>query len=476
MFGKPIGSTGAAKSLAIALIVVSLGMARPALAQMTPMPAPMMEQGELPSLAPMLETVIPGVVSIAVQGTVALPQNPLLSDPFFRQFFGAPDTLPPTEQTFQAAGSGVIIDAGTGRVLTNAHVIANADRITVRLSDGRELPARVLGTDTETDIAALEIEADALTALRIGRSDALRVGDYVVAVGNPFGLEQTVTSGIISALGRANLGIEGYENFIQIDASINPGNSGGALVNLRGELVGINTAILGPSGGSVGIGFAIPIDMAMNVADQLVAFGAMRRGQIGVLVQDLTPALAKALAVAGRGGAVISDVIAGSAAQAAGLQPGDVIIAVDGIAVSSSANLRNRLGILPAGTQVMLSLVRAGEPLEIDVTLSGKDRPSGVSGKAADAPETETGLQGVTLRATDTGAGRDGQSPGVLVVSVAPNSASDLAGLRAGDVIAAANRTNVRTPEDVARIAASGDGPLLLRVFRQGAALFLVIG
>ncbi|MGO4914761.1 trypsin-like peptidase domain-containing protein [Pseudogemmobacter sp. W21_MBD1_M6] len=191
------------------------------------MPVPMMEHGDLPSLAPMLETVIPGVVSIAVQGTVALPQNPLFSDPFFRQFFGAPDALPPTKQVFQAAGSGVIIDAAAGRVLTNAHVIANADRITVRLGDGRELPARVLGTDTETDIAALEIEADTLTALRIGRSDRLRVGDYVVAVGNPFGLEQTVISGIISALGRANLGIEGYENFIQIDASINPGNSGG---------------------------------------------------------------------------------------------------------------------------------------------------------------------------------------------------------------------------------------------------------
>ncbi|WP_442039710.1 PDZ domain-containing protein [Pseudogemmobacter sp. W21_MBD1_M6] len=237
--------------------------------------------------------------------------------------------------------------------------------------------------------------------------------------------------------------------------------------------MGINTAIFGPSGGSAGIGFAIPIDMAMNVADQLVEFGTMRRGQIEVLVQDLTPALAKALGVPGRGGAVISDVIAGSPAQAAGLQLGDVIVAVDGIAVTSSANLRNRLGLLPAGMQVVLSLVRAGETLEIAVTLSGEDGPSGAT---PDAPDTGAALQGVTLRATDTGAGRDGQAIGVLVVSVAPNSASDLAGLREGDVIAAVNRSNVRTPEVVARIAGSSEGPVLLRVFPQGAALFLVIG
>ncbi|HEX5515129.1 MAG TPA: trypsin-like peptidase domain-containing protein, partial [Gammaproteobacteria bacterium] len=287
---------------------------------------------QAPSLAPMLENVLPAVVSISVKGKVPVEQNPLLQDPFFRRFFGTPDQLP-EERAFEAIGSGVIVDAEKGIVVTNAHIVEQADELTVTLGGGQQLPAKKLGADPETDIAVIKVEKSPgvkLKALPWADSTGLRVGDFVVAVGNPFGLEQTATSGIVSALGRTGLGIEGYEDFIQTDASINPGNSGGALVNLRGELVGINTAILAPSGGNIGIGFAIPASMVRGVTQQLVEHGEVRRGQLGVVVQDLTPALAQALGTDVKEGAVVTQVLADSPAAQAGLKVGDVIISVDG--------------------------------------------------------------------------------------------------------------------------------------------------
>ena len=314
---------------------------------------------EVPTLAPILKEITPGVVNVAVRGRVSREQNPLLRDPFFRRFFDLPEQ--PPDREFQAAGSGVIVDAKQGYILTNNHVIAKAEQIIVGLRDGRRMKAELVGADPEADVAVIKVEPDDLGAVPLGDSDALEVGDFVVAIGNPFGLGQTVTSGIVSALGRSGLGIEGYEDFIQTDASINPGNSGGALVNLRGELVGINTAILGPTGGNIGIGFAIPINMARQIMDQIVTYGEVRRGQLGVAIQDLTPELAKGLKTKARNGAVVAQVMAGSAAETAGLQRGDVIVKINGVPVRNAAHLRNEIGLARVGEAVELRIDRAGE-------------------------------------------------------------------------------------------------------------------
>ncbi|MDA8108543.1 MAG: trypsin-like peptidase domain-containing protein, partial [Betaproteobacteria bacterium] len=291
--------------------------------------------GGVPTLAPLLERVTPAVVNIAVLQKSPEEDNPLLQDPFFRRFFG----LPESSQPQMAAGSGVIVDAKNGYVLTNRHVIKDATQVMITLKDNRRFPARVIGSDAGTDIAVLQIKAEHLSALPFGDSDALRVGDFVVAIGNPFGIGQTVTSGIVSALGRSGLSPEGYEDFIQTDAPINPGNSGGALVDLRGELVGINSAIIGPSGGNVGIGFAVPSNMAHAVMEQLIRFGKVKRGRLGISMKDLTPELARTLGVTAEEGAVIAEVQNDSPAARAGLQPGDVVVAIDGRPVRSAAEL-----------------------------------------------------------------------------------------------------------------------------------------
>lgn len=430
-----------------------------------------------PSLAPMIEAVLPGVVSIAVMGTRPAVDNPLFSDPFFRPFFDQPENGAPPDEVFQAAGSGVVVDAEAGLILTNAHVVADAQRITVRLSDGREMPATVLGSDPATDVAALSVEPTDLRGLVVGRLEDLRVGDYVVAVGNPFGLEHTVTSGIVSALGRANLGIEGYENFIQVDAAVNPGNSGGALVNLRGELVGINTAILGP-GGNIGIGFAIPIDMAMQVAGQLRETGTVERGQIGIMIQDLTPALARALGLGNRQGVLVSDVLPGTSAEAAGLMPGDVIVAIDGRTLRRASELRSIVGVMKVGSELRLDLIRDGAEMTVTLRIGAAGSETGEPPQAETAATSPGGaLSGVTLRAVETGGGRSGEQPGVLVETVDPASDAAAADLRPGDVITAVNRESVATPQDVARLVhEASDEPLLLRVFRDGRALFIVVG
>src|SRR5580704_18094909 len=346
------------KQVLSALVLVG-GVAALAPPGLAAAPIPEFSGGTVPSLAPMLSTVTPGVVNIAVKGRVR-EENPLLQDPFFRRFFNLPKGQDYQERETQATGSGVIVDAAQGYVLTNAHVVENETSIIITTKDNRKYPAKLVGRDAETDVAVLKIEAGHLTAVPLGDSDKLQVGDFVVAIGNPFGLGQTVTSGIVSALGRSGLGIEGYEDFIQTDASINPGNSGGPLVDLHGQLVGINTAILAPGGGNIGIGFAVPINMARRVMEQLVRYGEVKRGRIGVAIQDLTPDLARAMSTQHTTGAVIARVESGSPAEHAGLRTGDLVVAANGVPIRSGTQLRNMIGLSRIGDEVDLTIDRAG--------------------------------------------------------------------------------------------------------------------
>jgi len=422
----------------------------------------------LPSLSPVLEKVSPGVVNIAVRGRVAITQNPLFQDPFFRRFFDFPEM--PREREVQSVGSGVITDAAKGYVVTNHHVIANAEDITVVLNDRRRLDAEIVGSDPESDVAVLKIEPDDLTDVPLGDSDDLKIGDFVIAIGNPFGIGQTATLGIVSALGRSGLGIGGYENFIQTDASINPGNSGGALVDQRGRLVGVNTAILSRSGGNVGIGFAIPVNMVRNVVEQIILHGEVRRGRLGVLIQDLTPDIAEAMRVEAEGGAVISRVMADSAAESAGIRPGDVVVSLDGKAIGGSAELRNRIGQMRPGQKVELGIVRKGKRLDLKVTLGETEEPRASLG------ESGSRLAGVELSEIPPDHPLYGPVQGVLVQQVEPLSKAARAGLRAGDIIVSANQRAVTSVDEVTAIARkSGDKPLLLNVHRGDGALFLAI-
>ncbi|GAC1455583.1 MAG: trypsin-like peptidase domain-containing protein [Steroidobacteraceae bacterium] len=325
----------------------------------------------LPSLAPMIRKVSPAVVNIATRGTIHErgPQNPLLEDPLFRRFFPAPPDSGIRERPFQSAGSGVIFDARKGYIVTNAHVVENASEITVTLQDGRDLKAQIVGSDAPSDVAVLKVPAEGLSQIALGDSAKSEVGDFVVAIGNPFGLQHTVTSGIISGLSRSGISADGYEDFIQTDASINPGNSGGALVNLRGELIGINTAILSRSGGNIGIGFAIPVNMAHSVMDQLIRYGGVKRGELGVSMYTVTPGIAHSLGLSNVSGALVSQVIEGSAAEAAGIRTGDVITTVNGQAVKSNSELRNAIGLLRVGARVEVGLVRDGKPLRVTAVI-----------------------------------------------------------------------------------------------------------
>jgi Do/DeqQ family serine protease len=326
----------------------------------------------LPSLAPMIRKVSPAVVNVATRGTIRErgTDNPLLQDPFFRRYFDLPPGGAPRERLFRSAGSGVIFDARQGYIVTNAHVVENATEITVTLQDGRDLKAEVVGSDQPSDVAVLKVPAEGLSQIALGDSSRLEVGDFVVAIGNPFGLQHTVTSGIVSGLSRTGINPDGYEDFIQTDASINPGNSGGALVNLRGELIGINTEILSRSGGNLGIGFAIPVNMARGVMEQLIKYGSVRRGQLGVSMYTVTPDIAHFLGLASAVGALVSRVVEGSPAEKAGVRVGDVITAVNGQPVKSNSELRNAIGLLRVGDSIDIGLVRDGKPLQVTAVIA----------------------------------------------------------------------------------------------------------
>ena len=422
----------------------------------------------VPTLAPLLQKVTPAVVNISVATMVPQRHNPLFRDPFFRRFFDMPEDAPARPQ--QSAGSGVIVDAARGYVLSNHHVIARAESVMVTLKDNRRIEAEVLGSDPGTDIALLRIEADELTALPIGDSDALEVGDFVIAIGNPFGLGQTVTSGIVSALGRSGINVEGYEDFIQTDASINPGNSGGALVNLHGELVGVNTAIIGPSGGNVGIGFAVPVNIATAVTQQLAEHGEMQRGKIGVMIQDLTPDLAVALGLDVERGALVSRVESGSPAEAAGLQAGDVIVAVNGAKVEGSRELRNSIGLVRVGEEIEIDVEREQRRIRLDVQVGGEE--TGVRIGAVDAPPA---LQGAMLRDLEQGDAAYGRIEGVLAADVEPGSPAARNGIRPGDVIVAVNRRRVRDSEELESAFEQAGRVLALNIVRGNGQLYIVI-
>ncbi len=383
----------------------------------------------VPSLAPMLERVMPAVVSVNTKQVVRV-RNPFFDDPFFRRLF--PQV--PQERINESLGSGVIIDAAKGYVLTNHHVIENADDVQVTLADGRTVKAEFLGSDRDTDIALIRIPADKLTALPLGDSDQLRTGDFVVAIGNPFGFSQTVTSGIVSAVGRSGIRGLGYQNFIQTDASINPGNSGGALVNLAGQLVGINTASFNPQGsmaGNIGLGLAIPSNLARDVVEQLITKGVVVRGTLGVETQNLSAQIAQGLGLDEPRGALVTRVLSGSAAAAAGLRAGDVVTAINGQRVDNAQALHNFEGLQPVGRTVELDVRRDGKPLQLKATL--KEQPRAVTGDTLDPR-----LSGATFVDLPESARQAGLK-GVLVSEVARGSRAAQSGLSGGDIVLAAS-------------------------------------
>ena len=455
----------AATRLMVAMCLVTI--AYPASAAGTLPPA--VGETPVPTLAPMIKRVSPAVVNIATRGTVRdrSPQNPLLEDPFFKRFFDIPD-MGPRERQFQSAGSGVIFDAKNGYVVTNAHVVDNATEITVTLQDGRDLTATVVGSDVPSDVAVLKVPSESLTQLALGDSTKLEVGDFVVAIGNPFGLQHTVTSGIVSGLGRSGINPDGYEDFIQTDASINPGNSGGALVNLRGELVGINSAILSRSGGNIGIGFAIPVNMARSIMDQLIRYGSVKRGLLGVNIYSLTPDLAKSLNIVGTQGVLVSQVTPGSAAEKAGIKPGDVITSINGQTIKSNSELRNAIGLSRVGDKLDVALIRDRKAMNVTAVIT---EPPAVSNAATPRDRAATpgdvgpihpGLEGATLADAEGG---------VEVRAVEPRSAAASV-LRKGDRIEGANRQSITSLKELREVAKRG-GALVLKI-RRGNAVVLV--
>jgi serine protease Do/serine protease DegQ len=423
----------------------------------------------LPSLAPMLDKTTPAVVNISTRGKTQV-HNALINDPLFKRFFNLPGLR--SERETQSLGSGVIVDANNGYILTNNHVIENAFEISVTLKDGRKLLAEVLGRDPDTDVAVIKVDATDLTSIKFADSSRLRVGDFAVAIGNPFGLGQTVTSGIISALGRSGLGIEAYENFIQTDASINLGNSGGALVNLRGELIGINTAILGAGGGSsgnIGIGFAIPINMAQDIMTQLIETGEVQRGRLGVQAQDLTAQLAKAFSIEGsHSGAVITQIEQGSPAQKAGVQVGDVILKADGRSVRSSRDMHNLVGLMRIGQSVELEIIRKGRMELLTAVIQQ------IEVATMDGSEIGYRLAGAKIgeiRETDI---RRGLIQYLQVVEIEPGSAGWNTGLRKDDIIHSINKIVVTTFEE-AHAATRDSRVLLLNIRRGNQALYVLL-
>ena len=421
----------------------------------------------IPSLSPIVKKVSPAVVNIATRGTIRDkgPQNPLLDDPFFRRFFDVPPDSGggSRERPFQSAGSGVIFDAKQGYIVTNAHVVENASEITVTLQDGRDLKAEVVGSDEPSDVSVLKVKTDGINLVQIGLGDSAKVevGDFVLAIGNPFGLQHTVTSGIISGLSRSGINPDGYEDFIQTDASINPGNSGGALVNLHGELIGINTAILSRSGGNIGIGFAIPVNMAHSVMDQLIKYGSVKRGQLGVSMYTVTPDIAHSLGLTNVTGALVSQVVDGSPAEKAGIRSGDVITSVNGLPVKSNSELRNSIGLMRVGDKVDIGLLRDGKPIKVTAVIADNSSTT----QAGSAESIHKAFEGATLTDAPDGGG-------ALVKSVEPGSAAAQSGLRNNDVIVGANRGKVANLQQL-KDRAKNNAVLVLEV-RRGNSILLI--
>ncbi|BCT12726.1 serine endoprotease DegQ [Enterobacter cloacae] len=473
-------------TLAMSALALSLGLA------LSPLTATAAETAssaataqQMPSLASMLEKVMPSVVSINVEGstTVNTPRMPRN----FQQFFGdnspfcqdgSPFQSSPfcqgggagddsqgggQQQKFMALGSGVIIDAAKGYVVTNNHVVDNASSIKVQLSDGRKFDAKVVGKDPRSDIALIQIQDPKnLTAIKIADSDALRVGDYTVAIGNPFGLGETVTSGIVSALGRSGLNAENYENFIQTDAAINRGNSGGALVNLNGELIGINTAILAPDGGNIGIGFAIPSNMVKNLTAQMVQYGQVKRGELGILGTELNSELAKAMKVDAQRGAFVSQVMPNSSAAKAGIKAGDVITSLNGKPISSFAALRAEVGSMPIGSKVTLGLLRDGKPVNVSLELQQSSQ------NQVDSSTIFSGIEGAEMS-------NKGADKGVVVNNVKANSPAARIGLKKGDVIMGANQQPVKNIAELRKILDSKPSVLALNIQRGDTSIYLLM-
>lgn len=451
------------QTLLLSALALSIGLSLSVLPTATAsLPTQVPGQGALPSLAPMLEKVLPAVVSVQVEGTAAPTQN---MPEELKKFFG--DNAPQEQaQPFEGLGSGVIIDAAKGYVLTNNHVISQAQKISVQLNDGREFDAKLVGSDDQSDIALLQLQNPShLTQIAIADSDKLRVGDFAVAVGNPFGLGQTATSGIISALGRSGLNLEGLENFIQTDASINRGNSGGALLNLNGELIGINTAILAPGGGSVGIGFAIPSNMAQTLAQQLIQFGEIKRGLLGIKGMEMSADIAKAMNIDAQRGAFVSEVLPNSGSAKAGIKSGDVIVSMNGKPLSSFAELRSRIATTEPGTKVKLGLLRDGKPLDVEVTLDKS------TSSTASADLIIPALQGASL---SDGQLKDG-TKGVAVDNVDKGSPAAQVGLHKDDIIIGLNRERVRSIAELRKVLESKPAVIALNVIRGNESIYLLL-
>lgn len=414
----------------------------------------------MPSLAPMLEKSTPAVVSIAVKGTHKVKQ----SVPDIFRFFGKQNQNPNQAQQrpFRGLGSGVIIDAKAGYIVTNNHVVEQADEIIITLKDGRQIEAKKLGSDADSDIALLQIDADDLTEIVISDSDKLRVGDFAIAIGSPFGLGQTVTSGIVSALGRSGLDIENYEDFIQTDAAINSGNSGGALVNLRGELIGINTAILGPNGGNVGIGFAIPSNMMHNLIKQIIEFGEVHRGILGVSGRSVNSEIAKAMELKTNQGGFINQVMPDSAAAEAGIKPGDVITKINGKSIKTFHELRAKVGSIGAGKEVNFTIVRNGKEQEFNVKLK-QSKASNVA-----AASIHRMFEGAKLE-------NGNNNSGVIIRDVAENSPAQLVGLHSGDLITAINRTRINNIAELRNYLKDRKGVFALNIIRDNNSQYLMV-
>ncbi|MBV9576853.1 MAG: Do family serine endopeptidase [Gammaproteobacteria bacterium] len=423
------------------------------------------------SLAPMLQTVLPSVVNIKAQIKITdfNTLREIQKQRSHNNNNNDTDDDQPLPSSYTSLGSGVIVNAKSGYILTNAHVVADAQTIAVTLSDGRHFTAKTIGIDKPSDIALLQIKAKDLTALALGDSNDLKVGDLVAAIGNPFGLNQSVTSGIVSALGRTTLGIENYENFIQTDAPINPGNSGGALINLKGQLVGINTAILAPDRGSIGIGFAIPVNMAKSVMLQLLEFGNVKRGVLGIGAQDITPELAAAFHADTTKGAVVTLVQPESPAQEAGLLVGDILTSVNGVKIKNASDVINTIGFLRVDSKINIEAIRNKKAITLSVTLSDpKKRKLAIE-------KINPFLYGVALKNFKLLSPIHGNVQGVLVVSVEADSKSWESDLRPGDVITSVNQQKINNIDELKANVAKADKTLLLNILRGASAIFIVI-